>query len=95
MLHADLGQNVPAVFDEQDVDTRVHRGEHLGEMERAARVVVADRLNGGAVFGEHPRREGQVGEAVVELGLEGALRVDHPVVDLVDELPVEQPRQHG
>ncbi len=33
-------------------------------------------------------------EIVVELGLEGALGVGHAVVHLVDQLAVEQPREH-
>ena len=34
-------------------------------------------------------------EIVVELRLKGPLGVGDPVVDLVHELPVQQPRQHG
>ena len=92
---AHLREDLAVGLHEQHVDVRVHVEEHLGELPRPGRVVVGDGARGGAVGGQDARREREIAEIVVELGLEGALGVGHAVVHLVDQLPVQEPREHG
>ena len=93
VVDADLRQDLAALLDEEDVDARVHVQEHLGEVAGPDRVVEPDGSDRRRVVGEDARREREIGDVVVELRLEGAFGVRHPVADLVDQLAVQQPRE--
>ncbi len=93
--HADLGEDPAFGLDEEDVDARVDVEEHLREVPRTLRVVPRDCAGRRRVEDEDARRERQDGDVVVELLLETSLGAGDPIVHLVDQLPVENPRQDG
>ncbi len=93
VLDPDLREDLASVLDEQDVDVRVHVDERLREVAGPGPVAELDGTDGRAIVREDAGRERQVRDVVVELGLEGALGVGHATADLVDELPVQDPRQ--
>jgi hypothetical protein len=93
VVAADLREHLAVGLHEQHVDVRVDVDEDLRELPRARRVLRLDGARRRAVGREDARREGEVIEIVVELRLERALGVGDAIVHLVDELPVQEPRE--
>jgi hypothetical protein len=76
-----------------DVDVRIKRLERGRDGLEGLDVLLADGTVHVAVGREQRRREAQVHDVVVELGLVGLLGVLDAVVDLLQELLVQQPRE--
>ena len=81
------------LVEEENVERRVDAEEGRRHLARLLRIVRGDGAACPFVLRQYARRERQVGQVVVELREERFLRVDDAVVDLVEHLRVQDPRE--